>query len=211
VAELIRKGAEASIYLGEWLGEKAVFKVREPKRYRQPVLDAKIRGHRVLHEASFIAEARRLGVATPLVYFIDRGRAEMVIQFIPGPRLKEVIDAGGREVDRLCKEAGRYIAKLHKGGIIHGDLTTSNFIVTDGGRLALIDFGLSFYSDKLEDKAVDIHLLNMVAKSAHSRQADRIMREVLRGYVEVSSVDEVEKLLARIRDVEKRGRYKQVE
>jgi len=211
VAVLLKKGAEASIYLGDWFGETAVFKVREAKRYRQPFLDERIRGQRVLHEASFIAEAKKLGVTTPLIYFIDRSRGELVMQFVSGVRLKEVVDSGGPNVEELCREAGRYVAKLHGGGVIHGDLTTSNFIVTGEGRLVLIDFGLSFYSRRLEDKAVDLHLLNMVVKSAHSSRADMVMREFLKGYGEVSGLGEVERILAHMREVERRGRYKKVE
>lgn len=211
MAELLKKGAEASIYLGEWFGESAVFKVREVKRYRPPVLDAKIRGSRTLHEASFLAEARRLGVVTPLVYFVDRKRAEIVMQFMRGKRLKDIIDAGEEEgVLEWCREAGRCIARLHGGGLVHGDLTTSNFIIS-GGRLALIDFGLSFYSDRVEDKAVDLHLLNMVAQSAHTVYAPRITAAVLEGYLEVAGRRETEGVLKRMREVERRGRYKQVE
>ncbi len=211
MVKLLKKGAEASIYLGEWFGEAAVFKMREPKVFRQAVLDKKIREARTVHEASFLAEARRLGVATPLLYFADKSRAEIVMQFIPGRRLKDIIDAGEKEVfAKWCREAGRYLARLHRGGIIHGDLTTSNFIITDG-RLALIDFGLSFYSQRLEDRAVDLHLLNMVARSAHNQYADGIMEAVLTGYREVLNSGEVDTVLNRLKDVERRGRYKRVE
>ncbi|MFQ6134777.1 MAG: KEOPS complex kinase/ATPase Bud32 [Nitrososphaerales archaeon] len=211
MAKLLKKGAEASIYLGEWFGEVAIFKIREAKSFRQAVLDARIRGLRTLHEASFLAEAKRLGVSTPLVYFVDRKQAEIVMQFIPGRRMKEVIDAGEEAVlKKWCREAGRCIARLHRGDVVHGDLTTSNFIITDD-RLALIDFGLSFYSRRLEDRAVDLHLLNMVAQSAHSPYADRIMEAVLEGYREITSRGEVDDVLKRMKDVERRGRYKRVE
>ncbi len=211
LAKLLKKGAEASIYLGEWFGEAAIFKIREAKSFRQAVLDARIRGQRTLREASFLFEAKRLGVATPLVYFVDRKQAEIVMQFIPGSRMKEILDAGEEDVlEKWCREAGRYIARLHHGDIVHGDLTTSNFIITDD-RLALIDFGLSFYSHRLEDRAVDLHLLNMIVQSAHNTYADRIMKTVLEGYQEIMGGSETNSVLKRMKDVERRGRYKRVE
>lgn len=209
MAELLSKGAEAAIYLGEWFGQAAIFKIREAKRFRHPTLDSKIRRLRTLHEASFLAEARRLGIATPLVYFVDRNRAEIVMQFIPGRRLKEVIEEG-EAIGRWCREAGRYMARLHRGDIVHGDLTTSNFIIADDS-LVLIDFGLSFYSSRLEDRAVDLHLLNSIAKSAHNIYADRVMEAVEEGYLEVAGRSEMDSVLKRMKDVERRGRYKQVE
>ncbi len=206
---LLTRGAEASVYLGDWFGEEAVFKVREPKQYRHPVLDSKIRRLRTLHEASFIAEARRLGVATPLIYFVDQERGEIVMQFLHGRRLKEIIDGddGAEVVEMWCREVGRYIARLHVGRVIHGDLTTSNFIVV-GDRLALIDFGLAFYSTRLEDQAVDLHLLDMVAESAHHGSFERVTEAVLEGYREVMGAGEAEKVLRQLKEVERRGRYK---
>lgn len=202
------RGAEAAVYLGDWFGEEAVFKIREAKQFRHPVLDSKIRRSRTLHEASFIAEARRLGVTTPLVYFIDRKRAEIVMQFIPGRRLKEIIEEDGAEAAaQWCREAGRCIARLHRGRVIHGDLTTSNLIVS-GDRLVLIDFGLAFYSTRVEDRAVDLHLLNMVAQSAHHSAADRIISEVAKGYKEIMGQDDAEQVSKRMKEVERRGRYK---
>ncbi|MCL4436962.1 MAG: Kae1-associated kinase Bud32 [Thaumarchaeota archaeon] len=206
--KLLTRGAEASVYLGEWFGQEAVFKIREPKQYRHPALDSKIRRLRTLHEASFIAEARRLGVATPLIYFVDQERGEIVMQFLHGRRLKEIIDCDGAEVvERWCREVGRYAARLHLGRVIHGDLTTSNFIAV-GDRLALIDFGLAFYSTRLEDRAVDLHLLDTLAESAHHRVAGTVSQAVLEGYREVMGEAEAEKVLKQLKEVERRGRYK---
>ena len=68
---MIRKGAEADIYLGEWYGKEAIFKIRKPKLYRQSKLDSEIRKRRTIHEASFLFGAKKAGVITPSVYFLD--------------------------------------------------------------------------------------------------------------------------------------------
>ena len=207
----LKKGAEASLYQTEWFGKEAIRKVRVLKTFRQSALDIKLRESRTRREALFLREAKRVGVTTPLVYFVDVNKTEIIMQFIPGRRLKEIIDAYKENISlKWCREAGRYIARLHSGKIIHGDLTTSNFIISHN-RLILIDFGLSFYSQRLEDKAIDIHLLNMMVQSAHYIYAEKIMHAVQMGYQEIVGESDSLSLLERMKVVELRGRYKRVE
>ena len=208
---LIRKGAEADIYLGKWFRRDAILKIRKPKPYMQPELDAEIRKRRTLHEASFLIDARKVGIPTPLVYFIDPNKAEIVMQYIKGIRLKEMIyDKKMNNFDALCLEVGRCIARLHKSNIIHGDLTTSNFLVFKN-RLVFIDFGLAFFSQRLEDMAVDLHLIKGVLKSAHSEVADEAFNKILEGYVEIAGMRMIKDLVRKMREIERRGRYARVE
>ena len=204
---LIKKGAEADIYLGKWFRRDAILKIRKPKPYMQPELDAEIRKRRTLHEASFLIDARKVGIPTPLVYFIDPNKAEIVMQYIKGIRLKEMIyDKKMNNFDALCLEVGRCIARLHKSNIIHGDLTTSNFLVFKN-RLVFIDFGLAFFSQRLEDMAVDLHLIRGVLKSAHSKVADEAFSKILEGYTEISGERMVKALVKKMGEIERRGRY----
>lgn len=207
---LIRKGAEADIYLGEWFGREAILKIRKPKPYRQPELDAEIRKKRTLHEANFLMNARKAGVSTPLVYFIDQSKAEIVMQYIKGKRLKEIISGKKiNNIDILYSEVGRCIAKLHKNNIIHGDLTTSNFLVIRN-RLVFIDFGLSFFSQRLEDMAVDLHLMKEVLESAHVEVADEAFNKIIEGYAEIVGIKMIKDLVRKIKEIEKRGRYARI-
>jgi TP53 regulating kinase-like protein len=206
---LIRKGAEADIYLGEWFGKEAILKIRKPKPYRQPELDAEIRKKRTLHEAIFLMNARKAGVSTPLVYFIDQNKAEIVMQYIKGIRLKEIISDKSDNIYALCSEVGRCIAKLHRNNIIHGDLTTSNFLVAKN-RLVFIDFGLAFFSQRLEDMAVDLHLMKGVLESAHVEVADEAFNKIIEGYAEISGMKMIKELVRKIKEIERRGRYARV-
>ena len=64
------------------------------------------------------------------------------------------------------------MARLHDGGLVHGDLTTSNMILRDAdGVLVLIDFGLAANATLAEDKAVDLYVLERAITSAHSHYA----------------------------------------
>lgn len=69
-------------------------------------------------------------------------------------------------------QVGEIIGLIHKSHIIHGDLTTSNFIVlpTKCGEkieIAIIDFGLSSVSEKAEEKGVDLYVLERAFVSTH--------------------------------------------
>ena len=65
------------------------------------------------------------------------------------------------------KLIGIEIAKMHLADIIHGDLTTSNMMLRPNGELVLIDFGLSYVSTLVEDKAVDLYVLERAFASTH--------------------------------------------
>jgi len=208
--KLIKKGAEADLYLINWLNLLAVRKVRVPKPYFQPQLDQAIRSHRTSQEALFLRKARECGVPTPLVYFVDPKRAELFMQYIEGERLKEVLlTSSDEECVKLCREMGRIIALLHSHDIMHSDLTPSNFILSKG-KLVVLDFGLSFISKKLEDRAVDLHLLKGVLISTYTEKADIYFNSVLEGYASLLGEDTVNTLKAKVREIERRGRYARV-
>ena len=195
---LIKRGAEADIYIVEWNNKKAVSKVRSPKSYRHPDLDAAIRKYRTIHEASFMSAAKSAGVMTPFVYFVDPVKAEIIMEFIEGQNVRDALTPD------ICYKVGRCAALLHASNIIHGDLTTSNFVMNK--RLVLLDFGLSYYSERTEDMATDIRLIKEVFTSAHIavRKAFPCFVE---GYASVVGTKKIDKTLENVRKIEQRGRY----
>jgi TP53 regulating kinase-like protein len=96
---------------------------------------------------------------------------------------------------------------LHASNIIHGDLTTSNFIA--GKRLVLLDFGLSYYSERMEDMATDIRLIKEVFTSAHIATKKAFPRFV-EGYASVSGEKKAGKILENVKEIEQRGRYARI-
>jgi len=93
---------------------------------------------------------------------------------------------------------------LHNHLIIHGDLTTSNMILNK--EIYFIDFGLSFFSEKAEDKAVDLHLLKEGLESKHYRIWEECFRCALEAYRK--EANKSSETLKRLEIVEKRGRYR---
>lgn len=203
---LIKKGAEADIYLIDWYGRKAVRKLRKPKTYRNKLLDEEIRKKRTLHEAEMLSSAKKVGVTTPLIYFVDPKNSEIIMQYIKGKIVRDILTGDSA---KICRGMGIYTAKLHKNDIVHGDLTTSNFILNDG-KLVLIDFGLSFYSDRTEDKAVDIRLIKEIMSSAHAQIFKKAFGTFIKGYSSVLGKPYVAKILSKVSEIEKRGRYARV-
>lgn len=202
--ELIR-GAEADIILGRWLGVPAIFKVRKRRPYIHEELDRRTRSARTIHEAELLVEAKKLGVPAPLVYHVDTKAFTIVMQYLPGPRLKELLGATDHRLD-LCHVMGSYMARLHLGGVVHGDPTTSNFIYSND-RLAVIDFGLAHRSALVEDAAVDLHLVREAMSSAHAGVGKSALEAFKLGYSTEAGSKNAEKIWSRVADIERRGRY----
>ena len=202
--KLIKRGAEAEIYLSELRGRKVVIKRRVPKSYRSQEIDRRLREARTRLEAKLISEARSFGVSTPIIYDVDTKESQIVMEYVDGPQIKEVLgDADNKERQRLCIDMGKCVGRFHKNGLIHGDLTTSNMILRDE-RIYFIDFSLGGKSKEIEAKGVDLHLLMEAFESTHSEILD-MFEHVLEGYK--TEYDEAEKVIKKVRQIEKRGRY----
>jgi TP53 regulating kinase and related kinases len=205
---LIKKGAEASLFLEMWHNRKVIMKRRLPKKYRIPELDRMIRSQRTVHEPNLIHKAKEAGVPTPTVFMVDVAEANIIMEFVDGKQVKEVLDhVSSEERLSLSSLIGRMIGRLHRHGIIHGDLTTSNMILTPYGKVVFVDFGLSERSVELEPKGVDLHLMKRALQSTHYKHAKECFKAVMEGYGEAVGKEETKKVTAKIREIEKRGRY----
>jgi TP53 regulating kinase-like protein len=207
-ARLIKKGAEASLFLTEWHDRRVIFKVRIAKRYRPPELDTQIRSYRTIHEPQMMHEAKAAGVPTPLIYMVNVPEATIIMQYVEGQRVKELLNSVDKP-DRhaICVQIGESIAHLHSHGLIHGDLTTSNMIQAPSGKIVFIDFGLGEKNTELEAQGVDLHLLKRALQSTHFGFWEECFQAVLCGYTSVRGVESAEKVYEKIREIERRGRY----
>jgi TP53 regulating kinase-like protein len=188
---IIARGAEAVL---EREGD-LVLKKRIPKTYRHPKMDAALRKARTRREAKVIA---KLPVAGPELVACDQ-KETITMRLVEGEKLADCLD----QRPELVRAVARSVAGMHDAGIIHGDLTTSNMIAK-GGKVVLIDFGLSFFSTRVEDKAVDLHLFSEALQSKHYRIAEKAFKDFLLQY----RPRDRQAILDRLRLVEARGRYK---
>ena len=211
VEKLIHKGAEASLYYGSWFGKEAIFKKRIPKGYRIEQIDQILCYNRTLNEAKALIRVKNYSVLVPPVYEIDAKNSTIVMKYIKGEKLKDVLFSliTDKKVQYL-KEVGKNIAYLHKNGHIHGDITTSNIILTPAQELFIIDFGLHDYSDSIEDKSTDLHLFKRVLISSHGSDFTICFDAFLEGYREgygLEKNDECRSILKNMAIIETRGRY----
>jgi Kae1-associated kinase Bud32 len=184
------KGAEAVVERMMMIGKKAVRKSRIPKAYRVSVLDRKLRAERTRVEARLLNRAKMAGVSCPTVLSVEE--FEIIMTFIEGKRPK----MGSGE----AQEAGNILAKLHNEDIIHGDFTPANLIVNKKG-MHVIDFGLGFVSNDIEDKAVDVFTMQRALGESGAKGAKEAF---VKGYGDYPKSG---KVLERLKEVEKRVRY----
>ncbi|MDY6788760.1 MAG: KEOPS complex kinase/ATPase Bud32 [Candidatus Nanohaloarchaea archaeon] len=191
----IGRGAEAVVSVEN----DRVVKERISKGYRHPELDRRIRKERTDQEKRLLEKASRAGVAVPEV--LDSSEFKIEMERIEGEKLREVFE------DRLelCSNIGKSIARLHSRDIIHGDLTTSNMIFRDG-KIYFIDFGLGFFSQRIEDRATDLRLLWQVLESSHFQVAKKAFGSIIDSYS--TSYDRGDEVLDRLDELETRARYK---
>jgi TP53 regulating kinase-like protein len=211
---LMKKGAEANLYLEPFSkviypGSRcvAVVKKRIRKRYRIKEIDLRLREARTALESKLFSDAKRAGVPTPLIYEVDTVGMRIVMEYIEGEQVKLVLEKMRPAARRkLCELIGRQVARLHRAGIVHGDLTTSNMILTRDGKVYFVDFGLGEYNPSLEARGVDLHLLRRALQSIHFRITEEAYRAVLSGYRREFGKG-ADGVIRRASEIERRGRY----
>lgn len=232
---LITQGAEGRLYRTTFLqGDiPCALKYRPPKPWRHPILDQRLTKHRILSEARILVKCKREGVRVPLLYGLDESAGWLMLEWIQGTPVRANINTwlGSRtegieqdeELKALMRKIGSAIGTLHKIGIVHGDLTTSNMMLdpnardsvngtahqgADGkdvlqGEIVIIDLGLASGSVHEEDRAVDLYVLERAFGSTHPR-ADCVFQYVLEAYKE--SFKQAPIVLKKLEDVRMRGR-----
>ncbi|KAI9216068.1 hypothetical protein BC828DRAFT_394300 [Blastocladiella britannica] len=213
----------------------AVTKERFSKSYRHPQLDAKLTKARLLQEARALHKARTLaGVRTPHVLFVDQASMSLTIEYIDAPTARDWVDAHHHAsdlLDTLSAAIGSTVAKLHRVNIIHGDLTTSNLLVDELPlvdpattpapiavsatapapspppplEIVVIDFGLAETSTMVEDKGVDLYVLERAIRSTHPSVEKRMMHAILAAYETEAGADG-RAVLRKLDEVRQRGR-----
>ncbi len=193
----IAQGAEAKLYLTD----NKIIKDRFEKDYRIKEIDVRLRKSRTKREAKIINKLAEISFPSPKLIKSD-DKEKIIMEFIKGPKVRDILEE--KDYKKLSEEIGKKIAILHNNTLIHGDLTTSNMILNK--EIYFIDFGLSFFSHKIEDKAVDLHLLKQALESKHYKIWEKCFKAAIAGYKKESK--DSEEVFKRLETVEKRGRYK---
>jgi TP53 regulating kinase-like protein len=129
------------------------------------------------------------------------------MDFLEGKQLKEIANTSSKnQLDDLCEQFGQLIARLHSGGMVHGDPTTSNLVVSPKNKIWMIDFGLSELNATIEMKGVDLHLIRRALETTHWDIQEEMLEKTLEGYTTFLG-EESEQVLVRMEEIRERGRY----
>jgi len=215
---LVKQGAEARLYTGTFLGQEVVVKERFSKKYRLPELDATLTKDRHKAECRALLKCKSLGVPVPTMYLCDNKESIIVMERLTTAKTArdcintllaakgsaDTISENKPTLEDLANSIGALVAKLHTGGLIHGDITTSNIMVDQQGKLYFIDFGLSFQEGVAEDKGVDLYVLERALVSTHPN-TEHVFQTILQAYTKASGSQGPE-VLKKFEEIRQRGR-----
>lgn len=227
--KILKQGAEARLYICNYLGKPTLVKERFKKNYRHPDLDTSITKERIKNEARSIVRCKTAGVRTPALYLVDFERRRIYMQhFVNSITVKDFIinlksstsEGDMNVLDFYSDKIGEVIRKMHENNIIHGDLTTSNMLLVekspsniednskwlnhDNIELVLIDFGLSFIDSSTEDKGVDLYVLERALISTHNDYPNLFSR-IFEAYKSFSK-NNIKEIISKYEEVRARGR-----
>lgn len=209
---VLKQGAEAKLYLGEYNGKPCLVKERFVKHYRLSELDKTLTKSRIKAEQKTVKRCEDAGIAVPQIFNVDFNDRKVYMEYFASAiTAKEFIlkiqkEESEQQLEELTKRIGEVVGKFHAKNIIHGDLTTSNMLIEPAGddyKLIMIDFGLSSYSTSHEDKGVDLYVLERALLSTHS-SLPHLFESIMKHYRTTNpSCDET---IRRFEEVRARGR-----
>ncbi|CAB3229355.1 unnamed protein product [Arctia plantaginis] len=224
--KILKQGAEARLYVCNYLGRPTLIKERFTKKYRHPDLDTVITKDRIKNEARSIVRCKTANIRTPTLYLVDFDRRRIYMEYFENSKTVKDFIKNLSNVENSCiieqikilaKLIGESIRKLHENNIIHGDLTTSNMLLVpkneneeinwlevDKLDLVMIDFGLSFIDSSTEDKAVDLYVLERAVESTDVPHLE-VFHDILEAYQNFSE-NNTKELINKYREVSARGR-----
>ena len=154
IVELLGKGGMGEVYLAEdlRLRRQVALKVL-PSRGGDDASRA-----RLLREARVASSLSHPNIA--VIYEIDDvegpdGRTSFIaMEYVPGRTLAQHVRGRGlsaAEIVSLVRQVAEALAEAHDRGVIHRDVKSSNVMVTDSGRVKVLDFGLAQYTPPAGD------------------------------------------------------------
>jgi|TARA_X000000368_G_scaffold127784_1_gene100417 Kae1-associated kinase Bud32 len=210
VEKVLHQGAEATVTAGSWMGKSAVLKMRKPRGYRTPHLDRKLTRQRLTVEARALGRLQYHNLSAPSIIDLDLEQGWILMSKIEGITLFDYLNNKNNLISEKIKLFGATIRELHEIGISHGDLTTHNVLIDNGGNLSLIDFGLAKILPELEHLGLDLQVLNECLTASHS-EYENAVEDMVEGYLSADSEKEdvisAPEVISRFNEIRGRVRY----
>jgi len=203
----IARGAEAEIYIADFLGMRVVVKKRVGKPYRNPVFNKVFIESRTRTEAKVLSELYLAGLPVPSVILVDEEGGVIVMEYVEGSRLSDILGSLPEEtVISISESIGKYAALMHNMEIYHGDFTLANILFTRSSSIVIIDFGLAGYSTDIEEYAIDLHLMSRSVEAMYPDLSEIFTKTMFEGYKEHSKIGG-ESVIRKVSEIRARGRY----
>ena len=135
-------------------GMGVVYKAEDTKLHRIVALKflpldklgGKQEKNRFIREAQASAALNHTNIAT--VYEIDEheGQSFIVMEYVGGKNLKEMIDDSPMKLKKaldIASQIAQGLQAAHDKGVVHRDIKSSNIMVTEKGQVKVMDFGLA--------------------------------------------------------------------
>ena len=191
------RGAEAIVETIEWNGQTVISKMRNKRGYRHPALEKRLVVERLRSESRIMERLISQGVPVPAIFSVNTSDNSIFMEFIEGQTLERALR--GKDFKKHLIQTAHLLSRIHSLNVVHGDPTTSNFLVND--KIYAIDFGLSSISDDDEDRASDLRVFLESLDSHHSEISCRNI------FLEAYSTRASKSVLESLKVLELRGRY----
>ena len=144
IHEVIGRGGRATVYRAEdaLLGRTVAL-----KELIEPLAESR-RGQHLVEEARAAAALSHPHIATVYDTFEEAGRRYIVMEYVGGGTLRELMDHSGGSLDPstavdIAYDIADALDYAHRLGIIHSDIKPQNILLDLQGRAKLVDFGIA--------------------------------------------------------------------
>lgn len=206
---LLFQGAESRVYRGVFHSKPAILKERFKKTYRLDELDQKLTKERIRSELKAYQKIEKKcpDLFQNMCRVLHSDERNIVFTKLTDTiSVKEYFDQSSEEaINEMLKKMGEVVAQIHLCGVIHGDLTTSNFLVKQQHKqldslmdnvVIPIDFGLSSGLVNVENQAVDLYVLERAIQSTNPKIN---FNHLLDSYQKKMETDKINKKLDQVR------------
>lgn len=227
--KVIQQGAEAIISLRD----NQITKNRIKKSYRIKEIDDKLRKSRTKSEAKIINKLEKI-IPVPkilktdekqeiIMQFIDGKKLSDNLESLDYKKISKIIAENITKMHNqgiihgdLTTSNMIYVENSNKrlsnktdaslNQSLHNPKKLNDTDINNKklGKVYFIDFGLAFHSNKIEDKAVDLHLLQQALEAKHFTIWQECIKIILDNY----KPEKYKEIIQRIKVIESRGRYK---
>lgn len=150
-------GGQGTAYLAEDLQQKKQVVLKETMLPVYADLPTRKKALSDFHKVAFALESiKHPGIVQYLGAFVAEHRAYLVLEYVSGVTLSELVKTSGavspERVVALGLQMCDILAVLHAVPLVHRDFTPDSMIVRDGDNLVLIDFAVSVSTDADSDE-----------------------------------------------------------